>query len=274
MKRKILTLISSFIVSSAIYAQDLDVQNGWQLLGAIEDINISNFDNTCVDYLWKYKNEDWQVYIANNQTYDLSNITAMTSLNQGDGFWIKGITECKISTETQTPKLLKYIIDFGDISVGIDDSNTFNLSLPKNTDIIDLILFNTFKLNIKDLNITNGIIDFRISMKNNDGDTLKLSIPDYEKDNNNISLNFGSNIVIALPNGMEFWSMSPQSISDDNNTLMFTPKYFLDYIDSDSYYAKFVKSTFGFFFPSDSNGYDILIQVNDVNFTGYVNITD
>ena len=39
MKRKILTLLSSILLSGAMYAQDINIQNGWQLLGATEDIN-------------------------------------------------------------------------------------------------------------------------------------------------------------------------------------------------------------------------------------------
>jgi len=109
-KKKILTLAISFILSSAIYAQDINIQNGWQLLGATEDINVSKFDNSCVDYVWKYdttniSNPQWQVHIANEQTYNYTGST-IAYLNIGDGFWIKGNSDCNISTNNNSNTII------------------------------------------------------------------------------------------------------------------------------------------------------------------------
>jgi len=89
MKRKVFTLLSSILLPTAIYAQD---------------INVSKFDTTCVDYIWKYdttniSNPQWQVHIANGQNYSYTGST-ISSLNQGDGFWVKGndINGCDVNT--------------------------------------------------------------------------------------------------------------------------------------------------------------------------------
>ena len=104
MRRKIFTLVSSVVLSSTIYAQDINIQNGWQLLGATEDINVSKFDNNCVDFIWKYDNGNWKVHIANGQNYNYTGST-ISSLNQGDGFWVKGndVDGCNVNLGTYIP---------------------------------------------------------------------------------------------------------------------------------------------------------------------------
>ena len=265
MKRKILILLGTILLSSTIYAQNINIQNGWQLLGAAEDINVSKFDNSCVDYLWKYDNGNWQVHIANGQNYNYAGLT-ISLLNQGDGFWVKGNHICNI----QTNVLMKPLIKFGDMNISVNQNNEFNVNLPSNSDILDLILFNTLSLDLNDFNISNGAVDFKIIMTNNIGDKLKLTVS-YEKNGTRFLINSGSGAVVQSQS-IPFITTLNSTIVENNNTLKFTPKYFLDYTDSNSYYARLIKSTLGFFFSSDNNKYNILIQVNDINITGQINI--
>jgi len=104
MKKKILMIAGSTILSTIIYAQNINIQNGWQLLGASENLNVSQFDNSCVDYIWKFnitniENPQWQIHFANGQTYNY-NGAQISSLNDGIGFWVKGnnINGCNINT--------------------------------------------------------------------------------------------------------------------------------------------------------------------------------
>jgi len=104
---KILSSVISLGLCSYINAQDINIPNsGWHLLGASEDLNISKFDSTCVDYLWKYNisgdNPQWELYKANSAitaSYDGSTIS---SLNEGDGFWAKSQSACDINTSATT----------------------------------------------------------------------------------------------------------------------------------------------------------------------------
>jgi uncharacterized protein (TIGR02145 family) len=97
--KKILQLSVTVLIFSNLYAQDINITKGWQLLGAIEDINISKFNNSCADYLWKYDNNGWQVY-ATKSSFNLpASITAMTSLNKADGYWINASSECNLDTK-------------------------------------------------------------------------------------------------------------------------------------------------------------------------------
>lgn len=77
----------------------LNILDGWQLLGATSDLDLSIFDGSCVDFIWGYKNGAWQLHIANGQEYAIpSNVTMDLSLNQGDGFWVKATGVCDINT--------------------------------------------------------------------------------------------------------------------------------------------------------------------------------
>lgn len=137
--KKILLIIC---VASSLFAQNINVQNGWQLLGATGDINVSKFNSTCVDYLWKYDSGDWQIHIANGQTYDLSNIQYIAALNQGDGFWAKGnsVSGCDINTTASqsdttisgfTNEMLStnpwYELEYGDNWAGCIGKKTYTI---------------------------------------------------------------------------------------------------------------------------------------------------
>jgi len=66
------------------------IQKGWNLFGAIDDIDCNNFDvNFTV--LWIYKNGIWKAYSKNNQIKELikeKNILEVDKIYKGEGFWI------------------------------------------------------------------------------------------------------------------------------------------------------------------------------------------
>ncbi len=102
--KKLSIIASSLLLSSSIYAQNISILTGWQLFGAVEDINVSTFNNSCVDFVWKYdsnnvNNPHWQLHIANGINYSTaSNYSPIESLNTGDGFWVQGNDSCNVST--------------------------------------------------------------------------------------------------------------------------------------------------------------------------------
>ena len=106
--KKLSIYASTLLLSSTLLQADINIQLGWQLLGAVDNVNVSKFNDTCVDYIWKYNTIDtitpeWNVYIANGVTYNHS-YTEIASLNSGEGFWVKGNDTCSIiETPPSTP---------------------------------------------------------------------------------------------------------------------------------------------------------------------------
>jgi len=104
-------IVSSVVVlglCSYINAQTINVSNGWQLVGSSEDLNVSKFDSTCVDYLWKYDNSSstalWQLHVSNGNDYGYTGVM-ITDLKEGEGFWLKGNANapCTVNTANALP---------------------------------------------------------------------------------------------------------------------------------------------------------------------------
>jgi len=115
--RKTLSLL--FILCTSLFSQNFTLSNGWQLLGAIEDLNTSVFDGSCVDFVWGYDNSNpsapqWRVHIANGKSYQIpSNIGLLDVLKRGEGFWVMSSGECDVeSVETVTEETFKFTNDW------------------------------------------------------------------------------------------------------------------------------------------------------------------
>ncbi|MBN2782674.1 MAG: hypothetical protein JXQ66_05480 [Campylobacterales bacterium] len=98
MNKSVKSILGSLVIAGSLSAMEVHVNSGWQLLGAVNDINTSNFDNNCVDYVWKYNNNEWKLYVSNG--VDISgaeNYTVASQFNQGEGFWVKASSDCMIN---------------------------------------------------------------------------------------------------------------------------------------------------------------------------------
>ena len=101
----------------------INVKKGWQNIGAKEDINVNVFDNSCVDFIWKYDTSDtnnptWKLYIANKNTYALpSNIGILQFIKSGEGYWIRGNDNCeiKIKNTSSNTRFMSKLIDEEDL---------------------------------------------------------------------------------------------------------------------------------------------------------------
>jgi len=81
-------LLSAFLLSSALLtvahsSMIYNIETGWQLLGAVEDIDIAKFKNDCVKNIFTY-DSSWT---------SLENIT---TIKEGKGFWVNGLKSCQI----------------------------------------------------------------------------------------------------------------------------------------------------------------------------------
>jgi len=98
-------LVGSLLAASLVYSQDISIREGWQLLGATENIDTALFDSSgCVDYMWKYDESNpsspWQVHISNGNSYNIT-VPTFDQIAEGEGFWVKGNSSCSINTITQ-----------------------------------------------------------------------------------------------------------------------------------------------------------------------------
>ena len=84
-------LLLSAVVAGSLFGYGLNVVEGWQLSGAVEDINVSSFDNSDVDAVWSYNEntKKWKAYFP-TKNIDLSkyDIEHLNTIKKGEGFWI------------------------------------------------------------------------------------------------------------------------------------------------------------------------------------------
>lgn len=77
-----------------LFGYKLDLSSGWQLNGALEDINIKSFNNQNIESVWTYQNGKWELYLPNNSDMqkkiidENSDIKSLTSIKKGEGFWV------------------------------------------------------------------------------------------------------------------------------------------------------------------------------------------
>ena len=133
MKYKV--IVTALLFTGILSAKTISINNGWQLLGAAEDISTQIFDDSgCVDYLWKYDVNttaaQWRLHISNDKKIT-TQFKDFHVIKKGEGFWAKVNSQnCKINlpdnntTEenNSTPKTnLQRALLSGDTSLVTED---------------------------------------------------------------------------------------------------------------------------------------------------------
>jgi len=106
MRKELLKMGLVVGLSTSLFGFTYELKDGWQQLGAVNDIDdLSVFNNQCIDYLWYYDNSgdtpEWKLHIANGNTYDYCG-NSLESLKKGQGFWAKANGSCSITVGTDT----------------------------------------------------------------------------------------------------------------------------------------------------------------------------
>ena len=87
--KKFLSIIAGLAISAGAYT--FNIQQGWQLEGAVSDMNLSQFKNANIVSVWTYdyKNQKWMAYFP-TKIIDLSKygIESLTNIKKGEGFWV------------------------------------------------------------------------------------------------------------------------------------------------------------------------------------------
>jgi len=78
--KKILILGS---IAVSIFAQNIELKSGWNLLGAIEDLNIKN--SSCIEKSFNFQNRAW---------------SSSGDIKQGNGFWAYSSKDCLFDTDS------------------------------------------------------------------------------------------------------------------------------------------------------------------------------
>ena len=154
MKRNLLQIGLTILLSSSLFGFTYEIKDGWQQVGAIQDIDdLSIFNNAgCVDHVWYYDNNNtsdpqWKLHIANGNTYNYCGET-LTSLKKGQGFWVKATGECTITIDEPVcptsnmpapPDLENGTCDTtGDIE--LVTSSDINISIPSTITLKDILI--------------------------------------------------------------------------------------------------------------------------------------
>ena len=105
MKKELIKLgLVAGIATTSLFGFTYEIKQGWQQLGAIKDFDdLKPFDDaSCVEYLWYYDLDEpveadkWKLHISDGKTYNYCGKT-FSSLDKGDGFWLKASGECNIT---------------------------------------------------------------------------------------------------------------------------------------------------------------------------------
>ena len=89
-----------------MYGLTYEIKKGWQQLGTSVDItDLSIFNDKCVDLMWIYDinntTPEWKLHIANGNEYNWCG-SMLENIKGGQGFWVKGNSECNITIEQET----------------------------------------------------------------------------------------------------------------------------------------------------------------------------
>ena len=99
MKLFSIVFLTLSITTSILNAQAIQINKGWQLLGTSEKIeNMEVFREDCTPEIVAYRNNTWLKY--NNTDKSL------TYIDNQEGFWALGETNCTIQTTIVTPPVI------------------------------------------------------------------------------------------------------------------------------------------------------------------------
>lgn len=106
MKKKIVIGLVAVGITTSSVAYDYQIKEGWQQLGAIEDINdLTVFNDTCVNTVMRYDNKNKnramkKIYIANSDK-KLSKKLRLKRIKKAQGFEVVAHSNCVVSVNSE-----------------------------------------------------------------------------------------------------------------------------------------------------------------------------
>ena len=209
--KKLLSLAALVI---GLNAYQIDIKSGWQLKGALEDINVTDvFNEAEIISVWTYNDENgkWRAYVPNmNVNLDSYGIEPLNIIHKGEGFWVNANNNLFIETNTDYGN---FYYDDNIITEDnlIDKPTTFELS-----DIAN----KTFKFFWED-----DFIDLTFDSN---------GIANMEIDGKNYEIKLENGIIKAYENGVLI-SKYKKVKADNNGIIVFGTDLDLEYNNTFSY---------------------------------------
>jgi len=102
--------------SSLLLADSYNINNGWKLLGALNDINLTKgFSHDCIKTVWGYNSSTkrWKAYspdttIKNKIKNNSSTIDDTMNIGKGKGFWVNSNCNLTINSDAEYTYYDKY----------------------------------------------------------------------------------------------------------------------------------------------------------------------
>jgi hypothetical protein len=70
MKKFLLKISLAAVAAISVNAQVINLDRGWTNVGIVNDTSIGDFNNTHIQYMWQYRNGQWNVFTPNSQTME------------------------------------------------------------------------------------------------------------------------------------------------------------------------------------------------------------
>lgn len=115
-------IVTSLVLSAlALFATTININSGWNLIGAIGAIKPGQI--TCAKTVWTYKGGDWKLYAKGSTDPNNYGFTPLTDIQAGQGFWVNASTDsCNINFSNLTNNTLAFTANM------FDDDTYYNVS--------------------------------------------------------------------------------------------------------------------------------------------------
>jgi len=95
----------ALLLSSFAFAETVNIQAGWNLVGSSNSVDISQINNNNIKIIWRWHNGKWQAYTNYPEVQALLNnygITEFTITDPNEGFWVYSIQPTTINLNAST----------------------------------------------------------------------------------------------------------------------------------------------------------------------------
>ncbi len=95
--------------TSSLEEKSIHIYKNWQNIGFENNLNVNIFDDTCIDYIWKYDISNpnkpiWKLYANDKNFIYPNNIKRLYNITPLEGYWIKSDKDCVVNIENSQIK--------------------------------------------------------------------------------------------------------------------------------------------------------------------------
>ena len=209
--KKFLSIIAGLAISAGAYT--FNIQQGWQLEGAVSDMNLSQFKNANVVSVWTYdyKNQKWMAYFP-TKIIDLSKygIENLTGIKKGEGFWVNAAGNFSINVIDDTQKA--YEQGYQD---GLNSGSSNSVDNPNNITLVDTpTAFDLSDIAGKTFKIVAGKDGYSILTFDNNG----IGHVSFSNDNN-YTLKYDNGVIDVINDNNDF-NFTFKKLKEDKNGII------------------------------------------------------